>query len=175
MNGDEQILYDVLKAGFVDTINNTDGSVKDNSIIDAARREYVTCLDIYSNEQHSEFMAIHYGKYNGEYDKTVYRKLKKLYKSIHGTGRTVLGIRVYFLTKPFIPKFNTKNMTINCAFCKKSLDVGQNDGYDHIVCLAERNRREDDGMCVYCGKESVKNSRTVSCGHCTKTQGYPGP
>ena len=84
LDNDEQILYYVLKAGFVDAINNAGGSVKGNSIINAARREYITGLDIYSNEQHSEFMAIHYGKYEDEYDKTVYRKLKKLYKSIHG-------------------------------------------------------------------------------------------
>ena len=55
LDNDEQILYYVLKAGFVDAINNAGGSVKDNSIINAARREYVTGLDIYSNEQHSEF------------------------------------------------------------------------------------------------------------------------
>ena len=87
LDGDEQILYEVLNAGFADVINSTDGSVKNNNIVDIARREYITCLDFYSNEQHSEFLAIYYGKCDSKYDKDVYKKLEKLYKSMHDAGR----------------------------------------------------------------------------------------
>ena len=74
--------------GFNDAINSATNNIKNGSIIDTAYREYIICLDFYPNEQHSEFLAIHYGKHDGEYDKTVYRKLEKLYRSIHNIGRT---------------------------------------------------------------------------------------
>ena len=82
----ERVLYEVLEISFNNAINSTRGG-RNGSAVDIAYREYITCLDFYSNEQHSEFLAIYYGKCDSKYDKDVYKKLEKLYKSMHDAGR----------------------------------------------------------------------------------------
>ena len=66
----------------------------------------------------------------------------------------------------------------NCRLCKKSLDLGENDGIWHGVCNDEWSRRDNDSICTRCGQNPSDDTVGV-CPKCyapdTEYLGYPGP
>lgn len=65
-------------------------------------------------------------------------------------------------------------MVWNCDCCYEPLDLVENNGSMHMVCLEEYNRREKEGLCVRCGKDSViENTKWCkACDSETKMIGF---
>ena len=64
----------------------------------------------------------------------------------------------------------------DCIYCEKPLYLAKNDGQEHDVCYAEFDRREQKGLCEYCGKNKAveTSTRCVDCyKNCQPHIGYP--
>lgn len=41
---------------------------------------------------------------------------------------------------------------VYCLYCKEPVDDNASDGFQHDVCVQERNRRSNAGLCIRCGE-----------------------
>lgn len=66
----------------------------------------------------------------------------------------------------------------DCTLCHKSLDLGDNNGQEHNICIKEMDRRADNNICTCCGQDPA-GQYSVRCKSCetsvTNYQKYSGP
>lgn len=62
---------------------------------------------------------------------------------------------------------------INCLLCKKPLKAGPNNGFEHFVCFNEHKRREDAGLCCWCGGNLIITDNGIECDSCIYSDEIP--
>ena len=78
---------------------------------------------------------------------------------------------------PLIREPRSHAMT-DCIYCGKPLDRAPNDGQEHDACYAEYDKRTENGMCEFCGKNKTDGELPAHfCSDCRKNNrpyvGYP--
>ena len=67
----------------------------------------------------------------------------------------------------------------NCNICHKPILKGHDLDHmgNHVVCRLDLNKRDNDGVCIKCGKNNVKD--IIVCSTCEDNgldySGYGGP
>ena len=70
-----------------------------------------------------------------------------------------------------------RNCREDCRYCHKSLDLANNNGFEHDICVDECDNRKSNKKCITCGNRPKMSEHVycILCGVSGEYQNYPGP